>query len=85
MRTALIILTVGEIAIFLGALVVYLIRIRRSLVRTSQTLAKVAFGVRAIETQTGTIGPSVLKVNEQLHAIAKAVDGLADTAEASRT
>lgn len=85
MRTALIILTVGEIAIFLAALVAYLIRIHRSLARTSQTLAKVSFGVRAIETQTGVIGPSVLKVNEQLHAIAQALDGLADTAEASRT
>jgi uncharacterized protein YoxC len=83
MRTLLIVLTVAEIAVFLAALVVYLIRISRSLRRTSQNLAKVSFGVRAIETQTGVIGPGVTRVNEQLAAIAEALDDLAARAGGS--
>lgn len=82
MRTALIILTVGEIAAFLGVLVAYLLRINRSLRVTSRNLGKVAFGVRAIDTQTAVIGPSVRRVNEQLQTIAAALDDLAHRAGA---
>lgn len=81
MRTLLIVLTVIEIVIFVGALAMYLIAISRSLSRTSDRLAKVTFGVRAIETQCAPIGPSVVRVNEQLTAIAGVLDGLVDKAE----
>lgn len=85
MRTALIFLTVAEIAIFATVLVAYLIRIARSLRRTSETLGKVAFGVRAIDTQTKSIGPSVVGINEQLATIADVLGTLADRAERANT
>ena len=44
MRTLLIVLTVVEIVVFVGALAVYLIAIARSLRRISQSLGKVTFG-----------------------------------------
>lgn len=81
MRTLLIVLTVVEIVAFIAVLAVYLVRISASLRRSSQNLAKVTFGVRAIETQCASIGPSVTKVNEQLRTIAGALDGIATKAE----
>lgn len=81
MRTLLIVLTVVEIVIVVGALALYLVAIARSLGRISQSLAKVTFGVRAIETQTSSIGPSVVRVNEQLEVVAAALDGLGTKAE----
>lgn len=76
MRNLLIVLTVVEVVIFVGALATYLIAIARSLAKVSQNLSKVSFGVRAIETQCSSIGPSVLRVNEQLTGVAAALDGL---------
>lgn len=82
-RALLIIATVAEIVVVVGALAVYLARIGRSLRSTSASLAKVAFGVRAIETQCEPIGPSVVRINEQLAVIASALDGVATMAEAA--
>ncbi|MEO6653191.1 MAG: hypothetical protein ABIP17_11095 [Ilumatobacteraceae bacterium] len=76
MRNLLIVLTVIEILIFVGALAGYLIAISRTLGSISQSLSKVTFGVRAIETQCSSIGPSVVRVNEQLTVVAGALDGL---------
>lgn len=84
MRTLLIVLTIVEILVFAGVLVAYLIRIARSLRRTSESLGKVTFGVRAIETQTALVGPSVTRINGQLHQIALALDELAEQAEQRR-
>lgn len=81
MRTLLVILTVAEIVIVVGALAIYLVLISKSLERISQNLAKVTFGVRAIETQCSSIGPSVTRVNEQLNVIAGALEGVAVKAE----
>jgi hypothetical protein len=81
MRGLLITLTAIEIVIFLGALVVYLVRITRSLRQISLFLGKVTFGVRAIESQTAPIGPSVVKINEQLRGIDAALAGVAAAAE----
>ncbi len=80
MKSLLITLTLVEIALVAVVLVYYLVRIAASLRRTSVLLGKVAFGVRAIETQTQVIGPSVLTVNDQLTGIAGALAGLADAA-----
>lgn len=81
MTTVLIILTVVEVLILVGALATYLILISASLTRTSANLAKVTFGVRAIETQCSSIGPSVTRANEQLSVIAGALGGLVSKAE----
>lgn len=85
MTALLVVLSILEIVIVAAVLVYYLLRIGASLRRTATLLGKVAFGVRAIETQCVSIGPSVLKVNDQLGGIAAAFDtvtGLADTAAA---
>jgi len=82
-RALLIIGTLLEIALVVGALAYYLARITRSLRATSAFLGKVTFGVRAIETQCQSIGPSVTRINEQLAVISGALDGVADRAEAA--
>jgi len=82
MRTLLITLTVIEILLVVAALVYYLIQISKSLHNTSRFLGKITFGVRAVETQCSTIGPSVTKINEQLVTISGALGGVADRAEA---
>lgn len=76
MTRLLVTLTVIEILILVIVLAVYLIQIAASLRRTADKLAKTSFGVRAIETQCEPIGPSVLRINGQLEAIAGALDGL---------
>lgn len=81
MRTLLIILTVLEIALVVFVLAFYLIRISRSLHLSAGHLAKVTFGVRAVETQCSSIGPSVTRINEQLQGISAALSGVADRAE----
>jgi hypothetical protein len=81
MRTILIVLTVVEVLVLVTALVYYLVVISASLNRTSANLAKVTYGVRAIETQCSSIGPSVTRANEQLNVIAGALGGLVDKAD----
>ena len=81
MRTLLIILTVVEVVLVIAVLAYYLIQISKSLHETSRHLAKITFGVRAVETQCSTIGPNVVRINEQLTTIAGAVGGIADKAE----
>ena len=88
MTALLVVLTVVEIVLVLAVLVYYLVRIAASLRRTSVLLGKVAFGVRAIETQCNVIGPAVLTVNDQLSGVAGALGDLtrrADAASSSRT
>jgi len=82
MRNLLITLSVIEVVLVLLVLVYYLLQISKSLHETSRFLAKITFGVRAVETQCSTIGPSVVRINEQLTTIAGAVGGVADKAEA---
>lgn len=76
MTALLVTLSIVEILLVVAALAYYLMRIAASLRRTSVLLGKVAFGVRAIETQCSSIGPSVLKVNDQLRTVAGALDEL---------
>ncbi len=83
MKGLLITLTLVEIVLVAVVLVYYLVRIAASLRRTSVLLGKVAFGVRAIETQTQVIGPSVLTVNDQLTGIADALADLTGLADAA--
>jgi len=83
MTGLLVTLTIAEIALVAIVLVYYLVRIAASLRRTSVLLGKVSFGVRAIETQTSVIGPSVLTVNAQLGGISGALAELARLADAA--
>ncbi len=82
MTALLVTLTLVEIVLVALVLVYYLCRIAGSVRRTSTLLGKVSFGVRAIETQCNVIGPSVLKVNDQLIGVAAALDDLAALANA---
>lgn len=87
MTALLVTLTIVEIALVAVVLVYYLVRVAASLRRTSVLLGKVAFGVRAIETQCNVIGPSVLTVNDQLAGVSAALadlTGLAESAAAPR-
>ena len=81
MRNLLIALTVAEIVLVVGVLAFYLVRISASLHETARHLAKSTYGVRAVETQCSTIGPSVTRINEQLVTITDALGGIADRAE----
>ena len=81
MTTALVILTVVEVAIVVGVLAAYLVLIDRHLRVISAYLGKLAFGVRAVETQTSPIGPSVLQVNATLREIDAALGPIADKAK----
>jgi hypothetical protein len=81
MTALLITLTLIEVAVVLGVVVGFMIAIARSLRRTAVTLGKVAFGVRAIETQTAAVGPGVTAVNERLEAVASAFSDLTGLAE----
>ncbi len=82
MTALLITLTLLEIVLVAVVLVYYLLRIAGSLRRTAVLLGKVAFGVRAIETQCSSIGPSVLTINDQLTGVAGALSDLTDLATA---
>ena len=73
MRNLLIVLTVVEIVLVIAVLAFYLNRISASLHETARHLAKVTYGVRAVETQCSSIGPSVVKINEQLATINGAI------------
>jgi len=82
--TALLVtLTIAEVALVAVVLVYYLVRIAASLRRSATALGKVAFGVRAIETQCDVIGPSVVRINEQLTGVAGALADLAGLATAA--
>lgn len=70
MLELLITLTIVEVVLVLAVLVWYLIRLRISLRNTATLLAKTAFGVRAIETQAGAIGPGVTRMNAVLQELA---------------
>jgi uncharacterized protein YoxC len=83
MTRLLITLTVIEVLALVITLAIYLVAISRTLRRTSKSLAKVSFGVRAIETQCAPIGPSVTKINGQLETIAGALAGVAALAGAA--
>jgi hypothetical protein len=70
-------LSVLAVVVLFGALVFYLVKIIEALdsiggetpsgySSRSSYLSKIAFGVRAIEQQTGHLGPEVTRLNENL-------------------
>lgn len=70
MNIRLTILSALEVLAFVGALIVFLRRIVTSLERIggspTSSLAKIRFGVRAIEKQTSHLGPQVTRLNQNL-------------------
>lgn len=79
--TTLLTLTIVEILALVLVLATYLVLIARHLRSISSTLAKVTFGVRAVDQQCANIGPSVLQINRVLQDIANVLPGLAGEAE----
>ena len=81
--TLLVVLTIIEIVLVVAVLATYLSLIAVRLHRISDSFGKVAYGVRAIDSQTAAIGPSVVALNTELEAITGALPGIAQTAEAA--
>ncbi|WP_219415775.1 hypothetical protein [Pseudonocardia nigra] len=77
----LIVLTVVEALVVVGVLAAYLVLLHRRLVVISTHLGRIAFGIRAVETQTASIGPSVLRINATLREINGALPAIAAKAE----
>lgn len=70
-------LTIFEIALLVIVLAIYLSAVGRLLTSISANLARVTFGVRAVETQCAVIGPAVDRINGNL---ADTASGLTDAA-----
>jgi hypothetical protein len=81
MIALLVALTVFEIALVVAVLAIYLILVDKHLKVISTWLGKVAFGVRAVNTQTAPIGPSVLRINKTLREIDGALGPIAEKAD----
>lgn len=77
MKTALIVVTLVEVALLVVVLAVYLVAIAGTLRKVSSTLGLVTFGVRAIEKQTEPIGPVLGEINGALEQVADALDAVA--------
>lgn len=73
-----VVLTFVVILLFVGVLGYFLNRLTRGLNQIGATLAKVSFGVRAVETQCAVIGPAADRINTNL---AEAAAGLGQAAE----
>ena len=63
------VLTIAEIAALILVLATYLTVIGNQLRRISATLAKITYGVRAVETMCAVIGPAVDRINGNLQDI----------------
>ncbi len=79
--TLRIFLTVLEIALLVAVLAWFLARIAKLLVSISGTCGKIAFGVRAVETQSAVIGPSADRINAGLSEVNNKLDQAAAEAE----
>jgi hypothetical protein len=73
MKTALIVVTVVEVALVVVVLAVYLLAIAATLRTVARTLGLVTFGVRAIEKQTEPLGPVLEDINGALLQVAEAL------------
>ena len=78
--TLRIVLTVLEIVLVIGTLAFFLNVVARQLNSISATLAKITFGVRAVETQCLVIGPAADRINANLAQIASGLDQAASRA-----
>lgn len=74
-------LTILEIAGLVIVLAIYLATIARLLNSISANLARITFGVRAVETQCAVIGPAADRINGNLSDTASALTDAAASAE----
>ena len=77
----LLLLSLLEIAALVIVLAIYLTVIGHQLSSISRTLAKITFGVRAVETMCAVIGPATDRINGNLVDIAGALQECASQAE----
>ncbi len=73
--------TVFEIALVVATLAFFLNRVAIQLNHICKTLAKVTFGVRAVETQCAVIGPAADRINANLKEAAGGLEKAAVLAE----
>lgn len=64
--TTLMVLTVIEIVLLVGVLAIFLRLLTNRLSSVALSLSRVAWGVRAVEVEVGSIGPAVAQVNSAL-------------------
>jgi hypothetical protein len=79
--TLQVILTVLEIALLVVVLAFFLNRVAVQLNSISANLARITFGVRAVETQCAVIGPAADRINANLASAAGGLDQAAAQAE----
>jgi len=73
--------TVFEIVLVVLTLAYFLNRVAGQLCHIAATLAKVTFGVRAVETQCAVIGPAADRINANLGEAAAGLEKAAMLAE----
>lgn len=76
--------TVLEILLFVGVLGFFLNRITQQTTSINRTLAKITFGVRAVEQQCLNIGPAADRLNSNLQGLAQRLEDVANRAERLR-
>ena len=74
-------LSVVEIGLLVLVLGLFLNKIAYQLNSISKTLAKITFGVRAVETQCAVIGPAADRINANLSQVAAGLEDAAGRAE----
>lgn len=74
-------LSVLEIVLLVAVLAYFLNRVTGQLNMISKTLAKVTFGVRAVETQCAAIGPAADRINANLTDCARGLESAVSRAE----
>ena len=74
-------LSLLEIAALVLVLAIYLTVIGNQLKRISATLAKITYGVRAVETMCSVIGPAVDRINGNLQDVCMNLQDAAVEAE----
>ncbi len=74
-------LSVFEIVLLVLVLGLFLNKIAYQLNSISKTLAKITFGVRAVETQCAVIGPAADRINANLSQVAAGLEDAASRAE----
>lgn len=79
----LVVLSVVEIVALVAVLAVYLVLLTRRLRSVSQNLARIAFGVRAVETQASKITPGLVQLNGAYERVGQRLGRLAAAAEAT--
>jgi len=79
--TMRIFVTCLEMVLFVVVLGFFLNRVAKQLNSISRTLAKVTFGVRAVETQCLVVGPAADRINSNLAQVAAGLDDAAARAE----